>query len=442
MSLITDLKIEKLVYKGYGLGFSGSHPVFVTKAVPEDIIDARVLYKKGSSFFAAIDKLKKPSRCRRQPDCNVFGLCGGCDWLNIDYKYQLKFKQQIIEEIFYNLPISQKLPIIESDEIDFYRNKAFFPISTRDGLPVAGMFANKTHEVIPHEKCRLQPELFDQVIRVFLDYARASRISVYDEKTGKGSARHLGIRYSANTNELLVILVSKTRKIPFSNQLIRVLQQNFSQLTGVVLNINPQPTNVILGNDQKLLLGRDYIYETLGGMEFKLNYRSFFQVNSKVAGRMYEFIRHQVQDSKVILDAYCGVGSIGIFISGGNKRIIGIENNPNAVQDAVQNAAENGLENCDFSLGNVEDSFSEICRREKIDTIIFDPPRKGLNRAIIDSMPASIRRIVYISCNPVTQMRDVKYLLLKGFKAHIGQPFDMFPHTFHIENVIVLIREI
>lgn len=437
MKIIKNLKIEKLVYKGFGLGFSNSQPVFVTGALPGEVINAKIEYKKGKSNFASIHEILTKSPDRIEPQCEVFGICGGCDWLNLKYEMQLKYKQQIVDDIYHNYNIPT-FPIISGDKPDYYRNKSYFPISLRNNQPSIGMFARRSHEVVPHKQCLLHPEFFDKLGRVFLSYAKAARISVYNEKNSKGSARHLGIRYSNQTNELIVVFVSKTRKVPFTNQLVRVLRENFPQITGVVLNINPHKTNVILGNDDKILFGRDHIFEKISNIKFKLHYKSFFQVNLSTTEKMYDFIKAQLCNSKCVVDAYCGVGSIALNAAGSCQKIFGIENNINAVKDAEINAELNGIENCKFIDGNVETELAKLTKSEKIDTIIFDPPRKGLDKTMIAELTDSIQKIIYVSCDPNTQKRDVELLINKGFKPVLMQPFDMFPHTFHIENVIVL----
>lgn len=438
MNIINNLKIEKLVYKGYGLGFKDSQPVFVNGGLPGDILDVKIEYLKGRSSFAAIEAIIQPSPFRRRAECEAFGYCGGCDWLNLHYYKQLEIKQEIIQDIFKTIPIAKINPIISSKNENYYRNKSFFPVSHQNDQPVIGMFAKKSHEVVPHQKCLLHPALFDEVNQVCLNYIKASKIKIYDEKKHSGTLRHIGMRHSKFTNELIVILVTKNRKIPFSNQLVRILRESFSNLKGVVLNINPDRKNVILGEEDKILFGRDFINDELGNKKFKLSYKSFFQVNSDIAAIMYEFVKQQIIDSRYIVDAYCGIGSIGIYVKSRQHKLWGIESNEHAVNDAKQNAGLNNLTDCNFICGNVEDELKKITAFQPIDTIIFDPPRKGLDKSIIENLDESIKKIVYISCEPNTQKRDAELLLNKGFKIKLMQPFDMFPHTFHVENVLVL----
>ncbi len=439
MRIIKELKIEKLVYKGLGLGFENSQPVFVSNAVPGDVLDVLVISTRRQVSFAKIEKIIKSSSQRIQPDCEVFGKCGGCDWLCISYDDQLKFKQEIVEDIFKNVEIEKINKIIASGK-EPYRNKSFFPIAKRDGKPITGMFESRSHNVIPHKKCSLQPQLFDDICDKVISYIEASKMQVYNERNHAGNARHIGIRYAIGTNEIIVILVTRNRKIPFSKQLERILLEAYPNIVGIIQNINPDKTNVILGDDEKILFGRDFIYEQIGKIKFKLSYKSFFQVNTKQAEKMYEFVKQSISEGSHVIDAYCGVGSIGLFLSDKAAKIIGIESNKKAVQDAKENAELNKIDNCEFVAGYVETTLPKVFKNNKADTIIFDPPRKGLEQRIIDNISPEIKKIIYISCDPMTQVRDVKIMIEKGFIPKEMQPFDMFPHTFHIENVIILER--
>jgi 23S rRNA (uracil1939-C5)-methyltransferase len=441
MKTIDRLKIEKLVYKGYGLGFNDSNPIFVPYSVPGDVADVEIEYQKKDVFFGKIKELIKRSPYRIEPDCEVFGKCGGCDWLNIPYEKQLEYKQLIINEIFRNISTDQIKKITASPQQGYYRNKSFFPISEIQTQLVIGMFERKSHTVIPHQHCRLYPPIFAKISESFLSYMKAANVPVYNERNGKGTARHLGIRYSKATGDILVVLVTRSRKLPFSKQLVRILTTEFPDIVGIVQNINPKRTNTILGDENKLLFGRDHIFEKIGKKKYKLHSSSFFQVNSGIAEQMYDFCRAHIDKNDKVIDAYCGAGSIGIFVADKTAEVVGIENNKFAMQDAVANTKLNKVENCRFIEGEVEQELPLLCRKEEFNTIIFDPPRKGLDEHTINSIPDNIRKIIYISCNPTTQVRDAKLLLERGFKIISMQSFDMFPHTYHIENVLVLKRK-
>lgn len=440
MKLISDLKIKKIVYQGYGLGFSDYTPIFVPQSTPGDILDVQVVHKKKNVKFAKIVKIKKASKYRNDAGCEVFGSCGGCDWLHIPYDKQLEYQEQIVREIFRDIEITTIEDIGFPEQDKYYRNKSFYPLSLQNNIPVYGMFEKRSHNVIQHKNCLIQPELFDEICKVVVSYLKASNMRIYNEVTGKGNARHIGIRYSVATGEIIVILVTKNRKIPFSKQLVRVLNESFSNIVGVVQNVNSRSTNVILGDSDKILFGRDHIYDEINGMRYKLHYRSFFQVNSQVTSQLYNFVKRCLDEEKTVIDAYSGVGAISINIANNVHRVIGIENNSNAVSDAKDNAKLNNVTNCTFICSNVENVLDKIVVEESVNTIIFDPPRKGLARKITKNLPAFIKKIIYISCNPTTQFRDVKLLMQEGYKVKKMKPFDMFPHTYHFENVVVLER--
>ena len=441
MKEIKKLKIEKLVYKGYGLGFSDSNPIFVPYSVPGDVADVEIEYQKKDVFFGKIKKLIERSPYRVEPDCVVFGKCGGCDWLNIPYKKQLEYKQLIIDEIFRNEAISQIMKITASPQQEYYRNKSFFPVSEIKSRPIIGMFERNSHEVIPHQHCKLYPPIFTKIIESFLSYMKVANVPVYNELTGKGIIRHLGIRFSNATEEIMVVVVTRSRKLPFSKQLVRILTTEFPGVVGIIQNINPKKTNTILGNENKILFGRDHILEKIGGKKYKLHSSSFFQINSGIAQQMYDFVKSNIEHEDKVIDAYCGVGSIGMFVADKAIEAVGIERNKLAIQDAVTNARLNKVENCRFITGEVEQILPILCQKEQFNTITFDPPRKGLDENTIKSLPDNIKKIIYISCNPTTQVRDAKMLLEIGFKIILMQSFDMFPHTYHIENVLVLKRK-
>jgi len=435
--IIKNLKIEKVVFKGLGLGFDSDGAIFVDNSYPGDLLDVKVFHKKGKVRFAKIQKIIKPSHIRKKAPCEVFGLCGGCDWLDIDYSNQLKLKQDIMQEIMGEMGAIQ--PIIGSEEPIYYRNKSFLPVSTKNGKPIIGIFQKRSHVVIAHKDCKIQPSIYDEIVTEFLAYIEAAKVKIYDEKTGNGNLRHLGFRKSAANGQIIVVIVTKNRKLPFTKQLINNLTGKFPQIIGIIQNINSEKGNAILGKDEKILFGKDYLIETIGKISYHLNYRSFFQINHSTTEKLYDFVKSQISKNEIILDAYSGVGTIGIYLADKAKEVIGVEFVAAAVKDAKQNIEFNNIDNCRYYVGLVEDKIEEICKKTVLDTIIFDPPRKGLEKKIIEVLKHNeIKKVIYVSCNPMTQKRDVHMLNEIGYKIKKIQPFDMFPQTWHIENVVVL----
>ena len=432
-TLLNAVPIEKLVFKGFGLGHAEGKTVFVMNAVPEDIVDVRVMHRKKGIFIGRIENFVKKSPHRVDPGCEVFGECGGCDWLNLPYEIQILFKQQVIESFFNEFGPERIYPIMAAEEPFNYRNKSFLPVS-RDGI---GMYARMSHKVIPHKDCRIQPEVFDRVVDVLTHYMTAAKATPYNEVNHTGCVRHVGVRYSISRGEFVVIIVTRGAKLPFTQQLVRQLTEDFPAMVGVVQNINRERGNTILGSEEKILWGRSHIFEDIGTRTYKTNYRSFFQINSQQTHTLYSYIRDKTGTNRCVIDAYSGIGSIGIYISEKAKRVFCIERNASACRDAEENARLNDVTNCEFIEANVEDAIPNLVREHDIDAIVFDPPRRGLDADIIENIKG-IPKIIYISCNPSTQVRDIRLLLEKGYRLTKVQPFDMFPQTYHIENVAIL----
>jgi 23S rRNA (uracil1939-C5)-methyltransferase len=434
--IIRGLRIEKLVFQGYGLAHKNGKTVFVTGAVPGDILDAVVEHRKADVLIARTIGVSEPSSMRITPPCPVFGECGGCDWLMMPYSAQLQGKHALMRELLKPLGVNaDEVPApVPSPCETHYRNKSYLPIATG---PVIGMYARRTHRVIPHPHCQLQPDIFDTIAQDVLSWITVARVPIATE--GSGALRFLGLRQSNTTGEIVMSLVSRTRKIPFTKQLERCLEGR--PVSGGVLNLNPHPGNVILGEEDKILWGSPRIRETLCGHTFEADYRAFFQVNPGQAENLHRFAAQQVNPGDTVIDAYCGVGTFGIHLATNAARVIGIESNPNAVLNASANAEANGATNCTFIEGKVEDVLPGILSNTPVDVLLVDPPRKGLERSFMPSLQ-HVRRIVYVSCNPATQMRDVRALIDAGFVITTQQSFDMFPQTSHIESAIVLERSL
>ncbi len=437
--LTEPLHIRKKVYQGFGLADREGRKVFINCAVPGDKVIARLTRRKKDVYFGEIEVLLFESADRRETGCESFGRCGGCDWLNIKRKKQLEYKEQIIDEIFYNLKIEKRLPIGYSEREYHYRNKCFYPLKSENGKPVFGMYARLSHEVIEHSNCLIQPQIFDEIAETVCLYLKNSKAEVYDEASGKGNIRYIGCRLSPGTGEIQVVLVCRKRKLPFTNQLVRLLTTRYPQIRSVIQNINTRNSKEILGSDEKVLFGEKYLKMSVGEKEFDVAYNSFFQVNIDVTEEIIVFCREYLPASGCLLDAYCGTGMLGICLSDKIERLIGIDSSENAIGDAIQNAHNNGLNNYNFICRDSIIALPEILETEQVKAILFDPPRKGLSSEIIQITAAKkIPLIIYISCNPSTQARDIRLFAGAGYKVTAMKAFDMFPQTWHIENVAIL----
>jgi len=437
--IIPKLEIKKLVYQGYGLGFSNSNPIFVYHAVPGDIVNAKIIYHKKQVSFAVIDQLLQPGENRIDADCEVFGTCGGCEWLNINYKAQLLYKENIVREIFKKFPDSIFSDIAGSTVFKHYRNKSFMPTGMVEGKPAFGIYAKNSHSIIPHQACKLHPGIFDILGEAVLTYLKKANEKVYNELNRSGNLKHIGFRYSFQTDEVLVILVTRTSKLAFTKQLVNLLLKTYPEISGIIQNINPEPVNTILGSRSKLLFGKNWLEDLIGNIKFRINYNSFFQINPFIMKKLYDYVKEEISPHTVVIDAYSGIGSIGLYIADKAEQVIAIEANEAAVKDGLKNRDLNSIVNIQFICGKVEDKIDSVCAQNKVDSIVFDPPRKGLEKAIIEIVCRQrIKKIIYVSCNPATQIRDVELLIENGYSVKSIKPFDMFPNTYHIENVVVL----
>ena len=440
---LSHIKVEKLVNRGYGIAYYEGKTIFINNGIPGDIVKIQIMYSKKRNYFAKIIEFEKKSSQRISKHCEAYGKCGGCNWIDVDYRNQIQFKEKLLNETFQRIDEERTiiLPFQPSNQSDFYRNKSIMPIAGNSENPTIGMFEKESHNVVSHKKCFLQPDIYDEVADVVMNHIKSSKIKIYDEKTKKGNLRNLGFRYSLKTNELVVFLITKSRKLPFTKLLVKNLIDKFPNIVGIVQNINSTTGNTLIGEDEKILFGRNFIKEEIGEIKFNLNYKSFFQINPYQVENLYNYIKDKTNPDEVIIDAYSGIGSIGMFLASKVKKIAAIESNKFSVEDGKLNAELNSIGNIVFYNELVEKAIGEILASEKVESIIFDPPRSGLEKSIVDKVCESqINKIIYVSCNPSTQARDAKLFQEKGFKILERKGFDMFPHTFHIENVMIFER--
>jgi|SRR5690554_625566 len=442
-SLIEGLKIEKIVHKGMGLGYHNSSPIFVYQGMPGDELNVKVIHKRSNVYFAEIKGYKKRSDYQIPVQCPVFNDCGGCDWLHISYEDQLKFKQSIVEEFFLSLcPEGCRLEEIKaSSRVINYRNKVLLPVTEREEQLVAGMYARRSHEIIHHENCFLQPGESDAIVDTALKLMNRAKITAYDEKSRKGILRYIGLRYSFTEDRYLLIFVTSSGKLPFSRVICNELLHKYPQISGIVQNINRNVTNRILGDETKILSGSEYLTEKLGDVTYRTHYTSFFQVNTAQAESLLDHIKEIVEPEDIIIDAYSGIGTVGIYLAGKTNMVYFLEEYELAVRDCLENCRINNLDNCFYVPGKVEDEISRLLKESNANTIIVDPPRKGVDKDVLATISDSrIQKVIYISCDIATQKRDLEYLIEMGFRIASIRPFDMFPQTFHIENVALLTK--
>ncbi len=439
------LKITDVTNEGSGVGKYEGMAIFVPLTAIGDTAKVKILKVKKNYAFGKVLEVLEPSAQRIEPDCPVFNKCGGCVYRHINYKAECKLKENRVRETVKRIGGVDIEPqkILSGDNTDFYRNKAQFPIDSNGN---AGFYAFHSHRIIPCNTCKLQPDIFGEIISVCENWIKEHNISVYDEGVHKGLLRHLYLRIAEATNEIMLTLVINGDEIPFVDLLIKELSLKFKEIKSIQLNINKKDTNVILGDKCICLYGAEFITDILCGIKVRLSPMSFYQVNRKMAEALYKKAQEYADPcGKNILDLYCGAGTIGLSMANKAKNIIGVEIVPEAIEDAKFNAINNGIENSKFICEDATKA-AESLAKEGIDTdvVIVDPPRKGCAEELINTIANkfSPERVVYVSCDVATLARDIKIFDSLGYKLIEYTPVDLFPRTAHVETVALLIKNL
>lgn len=444
---IVDLTITSATAEGSGVGKTQDGiAVFVPLSAIGDRLEVRILKVKKTYAFGKTEKIITPSPSRITPDCPVFSKCGGCTWRHISYDEECKIKQQkVIDAVTRIGGITDIMfePIIKNDGINRYRNKAQLPVGIdRNGSPVIGFYSFHTHRITDCWDCLLQPEIFTEVVEVTREFIKKTNTSVYDEHTGKGALRHIYIRLGEKTNELMVCYVVNANGLKQENLLIDMLKKALPNLKSVIFNSNRENTNVILGAKNRTAYGTDFITDELCGLKFKISPFSFWQVNRNQAEKLYNKAKEyaNLKSDEILLDLYCGTGTIGLTMAKNCKSLVGVEIVEQAVRDARENAELNNISNarfiCDDASGAAEKLKNEGL---KPDVVILDPPRKGCGEGLVKTIAAiSPSRVVYVSCDPATLARDLQYFTQNGYTPKQITPCDMFSRTYHIESVCLI----
>ena len=446
---LVTLEIEDCGIDGEGIGKADGFTVFVKDAVIGDTVTAKIIKAKKNYGYGRLMEVLKPSPYRVEPKCEFARQCGGCQLQALSYDQQLVFKTNKVkghlERIggFTDIPME---PIIGMDELFHYRNKAQFPVGrNKEGKIVTGFYAGRTHNIIENRDCALgvaeNKEVLDRVIAHMEKYG----IEPYNEATGKGLVRHVLIRYGYFTKEVMVCLILNGNKIPKEEQLVKSLCE-IPGMTSITINVNKKHSNVILGEEIRLLWGQEYITDRIGDISYQISPLSFYQVNPMQTQKLYAKALEyaDLHGEETVWDLYCGIGTISLFLAQKAKFVRGVEIVPAAIENAKENAKLNGLENTEFFVGKAEEVLPREYKKNGVyaDVIVVDPPRKGCDETLLETMvEMNPERIVYVSCDSATLARDLKYLCERGYELRKVCPVDQFGMTVHVETVVLLSQQ-
>ncbi len=453
---IHDVKVEKLAAEGKALARVNGLVVFIRGAVPGDIVDLLVVRKKKNYLEAKVLNFKQLSPYRQTPKCQHFGVCGGCRWQNLQYEKQLEAKQNQVVEAFEHIAgVSPKLirPILPSDDIYFYRNKLEFTFSAHRwlteksktqerSLPALGFHVPLNfYKVVDIQKCWLQPEPSNHIRNFVRKLAFERGYEFYNIREHTGFLRNLIIRNNLSGQFMVILQVAQNRPDDIAF-ILESLRDNFPQILSLYYILNQKKNDSYADLSPVHFWGEKFLIEDLDGLKFRIHPKSFFQTNTRQALKLYRVAKEfaQLTGNEVVYDLYTGTGTIALFVARDVRKVIGIEYIAEAIEDARENARFNHIENAQFFVGDLKDVMNQqfIQQNGKPDVIILDPPRAGMHKSVVEAIKfAAPQRIVYVSCNPATQARDVK-LLSDKYDLIVTQPVDMFPHTHHVENVALL----
>ncbi len=442
------LEIIGLTHKAEGVAKYDGFTVFVPQAIPGDKVLVKVISKKKTYARALIEEIIEKSEDRIKPFCKHYYDCGGCQLQHLSYEKQLQYKKQQVIDAFERIGKIDNFEIndvIGMEEPKYYRNKSSMPVGGTVGEVKIGFYKPRSHDITQITKCMIQEKIINKIYNYIEDKVNASFIEPYNEKEHSGVLRHIVIRIAPNTKQVLVIFVVN-KKCEKLEDIAKELLKEFNQVKGVILNINSRKTNVIFGDENVILAGTEKIFDKLLGKKFLISSKSFYQINGKQTKKLYQTAIDMLDltgDEKVI-DAYCGTGTIGIILASKVDKVIGVELNKNAIKDAKENALVNEIKNIEFVCGKAEEEIPKMISQGLYpDIIVVDPPRKGCDKSLISTIiKQKISKVLYISCNPSTLARDMRYLNENGYYINDNvQPIDMFPHTHHVETVVFMSRK-
>ncbi len=446
MSKQYTVRCKELLPSGNGLVTFNNSKFEVSGVLPGEKCNIELVHKKEETG-ARVTEIIEPSKDRIPVRCPVYDRCGGCNMQHITYETEISFKEEKIKKLYQDINVTQ-LPIIKNDNPEHYRNKIYatFGFEKRgrgDIRQIAGMFEENTRKVVHCTDCLIQNSIANSIIKTVLDVMRITGTRSYDPDTRTGVLRHVYIRVAQKTGKVMLVLVTGVPEFKDKTRFVQTLTKKHPCIETIIHNVNPGKTGMILGNKDTVIYGKGFIFDELCGCTFKISPKSFYQVNPRQTEKLYKTAVDlaDLKPSDTVIDAYSGIGTISLMAAKKAGKVIGIEVNPDAVKDAIENAKINDANNVEFLKGDVGEFLQSEAQKTNPDVIFMDPPRSGSDEKFLEAVcKASPSRIVYISCNPETQVRDVKYLMDHGYTPKTLQPVDMFSRTAHVESVLLLER--
>jgi len=444
---IYDVVIISMTHEGSGVAKVDNFPIFIKNALPGESLSVKIIAIKQNFAIGKVIDIYKENEFRVEPKCLIYKECGGCNLQHISYNGQLKIKTDIVEEAIKRIG---KMDVKVHDCIGMedswkYRNKTQVPFGLSNNDIVAGFYKQNTHDIIDMTSCDIQDQLSDEIINYMKVISKKYHLIPYNEERHSGNLRHVIIRKGYITNDYMVTLVMKEDFLMNKEIIITDLITTFPMIKSIIQNINSSKTNTIMGDKVNILYGDAYIYDFIGDVKFAISSRSFYQVNPVQTKILYDKVLEyaKLTGNEIIIDAYCGIGTIGLYLSKQAKAIYGVEIVADAIKDARFNAKLNNFTNAHYEVGKAEEVIKKWRKDNiKADVIIIDPPRKGCDQQLLDTIiEMKIPKIVYVSCDPATLARDLKILNENNYNIIEVQPVDMFPHTMHVECVVLLVRK-
>ncbi len=440
-----DVTIEDLTHDGAGVAKINGFPLFIPNALPNEKVKIKVTKVTKGYGFAKLIELYEPSNYRVDAPCSIYKQCGGCQLQHLTYEGQLQAKQKQVKEALTRIGKLENItihPIIGMENPTHYRNKSQVPIGEKNGQLVTGFYQKRTHDIVEMNTCLIQQVENDTALQQVKKICQEHNISPYNEETHQGTLRHLMVRYGKMTNELMIVFVTHTKEFPYKEKIINDIIETIPHVKSIIQNINPHKTNVIMGKKTTVLWGEPYIHDYIGDVQFAISAQSFYQVNPVQTKVLYEKTLQyaNLSGKETVIDAYCGIGTISLFLAKHAKKVYGVEVVQDAINDAKRNADLNGITNVEFVVGAAEEVMLDWHKQNiEPEVIVVDPPRKGCDASLLSTIiEMKPERVVYVSCNPATLARDLRVLVDGGYEVKEVQPVDQFPHTSHVECVVLM----